>query len=391
MEAGSAFRRVIDRAYDAASGDAPWFGLVEALAEEFSATAVLIPGVTDIGQGLPLGALVISANATELEPIPRQAEAAFGPEPLMGRVWAAPRGRASIVARIQGDHAVQELPYWPAYLESQRIGHSLHILAPPRFGRATFICLLREPSQPPFAEREAEFLELITPHVDRAISLSERSYTHPAADLFARPASLASFLLDREARLVGTNEAGQRLLAGQITLRDGHLRAQNADVDLHKQLRNLGEQPNTFITAFSLGRNAPKGPLNFVLARSMPSWPLATGIAAVLFAAEEAAVAGPPREALRKQFGLTEAELNLVRAFVAERGLKEASSSLGIQWETARRHIKSVFEKTDTHSQVELMHLLLTHPAGAATPLPQLSGLIQLAIRQSTGLQRSAP
>ncbi|MGD9739825.1 MAG: helix-turn-helix transcriptional regulator [Bauldia sp.] len=387
----SAFRRVIDRAYDAALGDLPWFDLVEALAEEFSATAVLIPSVTDLGYGLPLGALTISANAAELEPVPRRAESSFGLEPLMSRVWATPRGHASIVARIQGDSAVQELPYWPGYFESQRIGHSLHILAPSRQGRATFICLLREPSQPPFSRREAEFLELISPHVDRAIGLSERSYTHPAADLFARPSSLASFLLDRDARVVGSNEAGQQLLAEHIALRAGHLKVHHADVDLSKHLRSLTEQPNAFITAFSLSRIAPKGPLNFVLARSMPSWPLGAGVAAILFASEQGAVAGPPREALRKQFGLTEAELNLVRAFVAERGLKEASSSLGIQWETARRHIKSVFEKTDTHSQVELMHLLLTHPASAATPLPQLSGLIQLAIRQSALAPGIAP
>src|SRR5690606_32560427 len=71
----------------------------------------------------------------------------------------------------------------------------------------------------------------------------------------------------------------------------------------------------------------------------------------------------PPAWSLKQEYGLTSAEARFVISFVRSKGVREAARHLGIGWETGRRHLKSVFEKTRTHSQVELTHLLLKHPA----------------------------
>ena len=63
---------------------------------------------------------------------------------------------------------------------------------------------------------------------------------------------------------------------------------------------------------------------------------------------------------LEKLYSLTGAEAAFVGAFVAERNLEDAARARGIRTSTARGYLKSAFQKTGTHSQHELMHLLLT-------------------------------
>lgn len=61
---------------------------------------------------------------------------------------------------------------------------------------------------------------------------------------------------------------------------------------------------------------------------------------------------------------LTDREAQLLDALLSHRTLKRAAADLRISWETARRHLKNVLEKTGTASQVELIRFLLCRPAG---------------------------
>ncbi|KUM24264.1 hypothetical protein AU467_06800 [Mesorhizobium loti] len=61
---------------------------------------------------------------------------------------------------------------------------------------------------------------------------------------------------------------------------------------------------------------------------------------------------------LRSCFGLTAAEAGLARHISSGRKLESIADELGIRYETARNHLKSVFAKTQTHRQSELVALL---------------------------------
>ncbi|WP_282121220.1 helix-turn-helix transcriptional regulator [Ruegeria atlantica] len=63
---------------------------------------------------------------------------------------------------------------------------------------------------------------------------------------------------------------------------------------------------------------------------------------------------------LREHFGLTPSEATLAKALTEGESLKEASSRLEISIWTARSHLRSIFQKTDTHRQAELVSLI-TH------------------------------
>ena len=68
---------------------------------------------------------------------------------------------------------------------------------------------------------------------------------------------------------------------------------------------------------------------------------------------------GPPAAILAKTFHLTTSEAKLACVIARGAPLQIAARELEIPWETARNRLKSVFAKTYTHRQSELVALLL--------------------------------
>jgi DNA-binding CsgD family transcriptional regulator len=66
--------------------------------------------------------------------------------------------------------------------------------------------------------------------------------------------------------------------------------------------------------------------------------------------------------ALSTKLNLTPAEMRLVRKLIDGKSLRSAAEALGITYETARSRLKSIFQKTRTHRQAELVALLLRNP-----------------------------
>jgi len=78
-------------------------------------------------------------------------------------------------------------------------------------------------------------------------------------------------------------------------------------------------------------------------------------------------------EIIQQSFGLTIAEAKLVKTLANGcHNLNEAAESLAISIHTARSQIKTIFEKTNTNSQLELIKRILTSPSvifGESQPL----------------------
>ncbi|MGH7248268.1 MAG: helix-turn-helix transcriptional regulator, partial [Pseudomonadota bacterium] len=65
---------------------------------------------------------------------------------------------------------------------------------------------------------------------------------------------------------------------------------------------------------------------------------------------------------LRRRFGLTLAETGLAAEILKGYGRKAAARRRGISDATAKSQLSSIFEKTGTHRQAELVRLLLIAP-----------------------------
>ena len=72
---------------------------------------------------------------------------------------------------------------------------------------------------------------------------------------------------------------------------------------------------------------------------------------------------------LKDRFDLTPAEARLVAHLITGESLRPCAKALGIKYETVRTYLKSVFQKTKTHRQAELV-LVVIRAMDEANPLP---------------------
>ena len=72
-------------------------------------------------------------------------------------------------------------------------------------------------------------------------------------------------------------------------------------------------------------------------------------------------------DVLKTRFGLSPAEARLAALLFAGASLQSCAKALGIKYETARSYLKSVFQKTGTHRQAELV-LTLFHTMSEPNP-----------------------
>jgi len=86
--------------------------------------------------------------------------------------------------------------------------------------------------------------------------------------------------------------------------------------------------------------------------------------AAVIFITDPEHKCETPPEMLKRLYGLTAREAALAALLLHGIDLREAAGRLEVSMNTARTHLRLIFEKTDTHRQSELLHLLLRGPAG---------------------------
>jgi DNA-binding CsgD family transcriptional regulator len=86
-----------------------------------------------------------------------------------------------------------------------------------------------------------------------------------------------------------------------------------------------------------------------------------------------------PIDLLQRHFGLAPAEARLAFHLVAGETLRSAAVKLSISYETARTCLKSIFDKTGTCRQAELVIVILTALPGCVGPLRRLGSKKQVS------------
>lgn len=169
--------------------------------------------------------------------------------------------------------------------------------------------------------------------------------------------------IDQKGRFIHANAAAQRLLStsihvagGRLVLRDRHAAAEYERVV--NRLQGLREG-KALRAAPIIVRRDNAAPL---VIRVLP----VDGVAKTPFVCARALlllseVSGPGKtdwQVFARAFGLTPAEARLAALLASGKSLEHAGDALGVTRETARSRIKSIFQKTDTHRQGQLVALL---------------------------------
>jgi DNA-binding CsgD family transcriptional regulator len=277
----------------------------------------------------------------------------------MNRVWALPRGTISSVQYVETDPVLGRTDFYRNFLAQNGLRHFIHVLLPQAHGRIAFFCLVREEGQKGFSASEVELVQAMLPHLHRAV---RQAPTALHASLFDTN-SYGFMLLDARGGITASNAAAQRLLeAGEGIALDGNGGLVLTGHVLPRLIASLDSQGSHVLR---LERFASRMPVDAMLTGVPGEW-VGLGArppAALLVLSDPLSVKLPEASVLMELYDLTPREARFAAAFVEARGLNPVGETLGIARETARRHLKSLFEKTGTHSQSELIHMLVSHPA----------------------------
>lgn len=218
-------------------------------------------------------------------------------------------------------------------------------------------------------------LSLLVPHVRRAVLIGkvfEREQARSAAFAEALDGLAAAVLLvDDAGRLLHANRFGQELLdhGDPLALSNGLLRAR--DRRTQQALRDafaasgagdgeIGSQGIAIPMLAAAGTTylVTLLPLGFGKRRSVGQ---TFGATSALFVHRAGLDVPNALEALRMLYRLTASELRVLDALAQGGGVSRLAASLGIAEATVKNHLHSLFQKTGTRRQADLVRLVAVH------------------------------
>lgn len=238
----------------------------------------------------------------------------------------------------------------------------------------TQLILQRAPHHPPFTREELDQLNQLVPHLQRAIQMRQRlaelqfgqNVLAGGLDVLAMP----TLLFDEYGRVAHYNRSASPILNERSTLwlENGHLLTRDAAATrkLNLELSNAirasqgdGAELNGVVLLPRKGRM----PLMLMIAPLRLTGDGAMQGAALLFAFDPETTPTITADSVRRLFGLSEAETELAVALCSGQTLDDAAHERGTSIHTTRSQLKSIFNKTGTKRQTDLVSLLLASPA----------------------------
>ena len=227
------------------------------------------------------------------------------------------------------------------------------------------LVLSRDPSWLPRPEDRA-LLELLAPYLGRAgkvgFYLNERRSGIEAMLSIFDALVLGVVLLDEKSEVSFANQAAARLLGTSAGLSRpgpaGVAESKARSEALRALLRREAADSAATLSPSPLPGARPLRVFSTPL--RVASDVADTRFATALFLGDPGLGAAGPEHLLASLHGLSPAEERLTRRLASGETLFEAAAWLGIRPSTARGVLRSVFKKTGTHRQAELVRLVLT-------------------------------
>jgi len=224
----------------------------------------------------------------------------------------------------------------------------------------------RPASAPPYDDSEKTRIKLLLPHLQRALRLRQRfgAGQNPGPPPGGRHSgAVAAIVVEQDCRVRSLNEAAAALLRAGDAVRLVGGRLAGADEAATERLREiiaaaldpaaLGEAA---IVHLSRTEDMPLAASIAALRPAEPAKLCQPCVVLLIGAPAAGTVAAAP---LQSAFGLTAAEAAIASALAAGKSISQIAARQSISPHTARVHVKSIFGKTGTKRQAELVSLLL--------------------------------
>ena len=297
-------------------------------------------------------------------------------DPVLARATLRPAGEIYTLDSLMPREEFAATPVFnelwrPAKLSLATAGANL--LVEDQF--SALICFANAPGKDTVTAEQIHIFEAVLPHLTRAVRISRRLWElelkHVAATERLETLQQGALLADASGRVVRANAAAKAMLddGSGIFLDNGRLAAAGCSDILQKLIASCAR------TSLALGgpggelkipRELPRSPLDVTVTPLRSKARLAdvpwigVGTPVAIVTVRDPDIDRRRQEVnLRRRFGLTAAEARLAAEILKGDGRAAAARRHGISAATAKTHLSSIFEKTGTHRQAELIRLLL--------------------------------
>lgn len=249
--------------------------------------------------------------------------------------------------------------------------------------------VLNGEAEGPLSPHKRALLERLQPHLQRACRIGLRTFLYSSqalvGHLLVNRLRQPVFLMTTDGVVLHSNDAAQDLLKATTLVRVADSRLHLPHLQLEALLRNCreaeqsmkasggAEDPVSASRFHTLRITSGAESLYAFYATLSPQREMgAFGLRPVVMLLFYHPASAPAIDAslLYAMFGLSPAECRIATQLAEGRTLKEIASANGTQHDTVRKQLQSIYQKTSTKRQPELVKLLLNLPQGAIHDFP---------------------
>jgi DNA-binding CsgD family transcriptional regulator len=304
--------------------------------------------------------------------------------PWLNLATSQPIRRATTEDKMGGREILESSKIWSEFYVPLDLGDTIGATLERQPEYAHILVTGRFSKQPAFNPADLKFANAILPHLARAWRVKS------ALAEMETLAGTLRFVLDRLERAIVVagpdgkvrfaNRAADRLLSGGkgIDARQGRIRAarpRQTDALLAMidgAARTGVGSASVAVDALSIPHEEDGPPLAIVAEPLAPAHSERLGHAtdpgAILFISDSTAANRPSPGRVQIVYDLTPAEARLTSLIVQGQDIAGAAAALGISPNTAKYHLKTVFEKVGVSRQTQLVRRVLADVGGLAEP-----------------------
>ena len=373
MYSKRAILKLVECVYDAAGDGDFWPAFLESFKRSLSAQAATF-FVQDLrGQGLSTVASVgIDPSYT------RSYEEHYAGKNvyLIRGNHLLSTGRVCPSEMLCPDREALRSDFYNEWIAPQRQRHGLLGVLFREQSLTSMIGAIRGQNARPFDGDDLSLVRTLVPHLQRAVQLrrliiSLESKEKAVSDALDRW-SMGVILLDHEGRVLLMNRSAEAMVRkkdGLTVQADGlHAGLPHETAALrtliHGAIRTSLGQVSHAGGGVTISRAFAGRPLNLLVTPVVAHQALRVeaGTAAMVFVADPEVREETDADLLSLFYDLSHAEARVASLLVHGKSVKEVSEGLQVSLNTARTHLKRIFEKTGTRRQAELMQLILQSP-----------------------------
>ena len=366
------FSKVVEAIYDCALDPSRWANTI-GLTAGLSRSQTCIISVHDFANGRSDLAYKVGHGYTEkFHRLHEEKYAAINPflVPLQRQLV----GTVTTQAMLVDDGEFYKSRFYLEWCKPQHFNDSIQFKILQTDQRVGWWAAHRLDDQPRYADADVRLVTLLSPHVCRAITISDalnlKTLRSDALEATLNALTSGVYLVDRFGRIIYMNRAAEHQVEKGDVVRIDNNRLAPSDRMMRAVLAKaideaIADEAATPDAGSSVALPAREGaglvaailPLNRGKRQNLCG---AFAAMAAIFVQDPVVVPPFPGEAFAKLYGLTGSELRVLLAMAPGLSVKEAAEVLGIGETTAKTHLQRIYGKTGTSKQTELMHLFVS-------------------------------